>query len=178
MHASASSRRCKIRSGSNHSRGGCALSRGSGEPARPSPQRSAIMRAVSRSKTTPELRVAKVLRLLGCSYCMNQKTKPGSPDFVLRNEKIAIFVHGCFWHRHRCRAGRSTPDTNRKFWVQKFQDNIKRDRRKERALRALGYRVWVIWECQTATKRRHALAKRLSRMLNQVGVRVNSGAFA
>jgi DNA mismatch endonuclease, patch repair protein len=136
------------------------------------------MRAVRRSRTTPELRVAEVLRLLGCRYRMNQTTKPGSPDFVLRNEKIAIFVHGCFWHRHRCRAGRSTPTTNRKFWVQKFQENINRDGRKARALRALGYRVWVIWECQTATKRRQSLAKRLMRMLKNVGMGVNVDAVA
>jgi DNA mismatch endonuclease (patch repair protein) len=151
--------------------GGCVLSRVSSEPTRPLPQRSAIMRAVRRTRTTPELRVAKVLRLLGCRYRMNQKTKPGSPDFVLRNEKIAIFVHGCFWHRHQCRAGRSMPETNRKFWVQKFLNNIERDRRKARALRALGYRVWVIWECQTTFQRHEKLTQRIAGMVAKTSLR-------
>lgn len=101
---------------------------------------------------------------------MNHSDKPGSPDFVIKGTKVAIFVHGCFWHRHRCRSGRSTPRTNRAFWLRKFRDNIERDRRKARALRSLGYKVWVIWECETGDQRQPSLAKRLARRLSTTGI--------
>ena len=142
-------------------------------PVRPPKSRSEIMRAVPRARTVPEQRVSMMLRSIGCRYRMNDTRLPGSPDIVLKDTRVAIFVHGCFWHRHGCRAGRSTPRTNQNFWLEKFQNNRDRDRRKSRALRALGYRVWVIWECQTGRQAQAQLRRRLTRMLNQQGLHLN-----
>lgn len=135
-----------------------------------SKRRSEIMRAVPRTRTAPEQRVTAMLRTLGCRYRTNRKSLPGSPDIVLRDARVAIFVHGCFWHRHECRAGRSTPTSNQQFWLRKFRENHSRDRRQCKALREMGYRVFVIWECHTKPSARNALANRLSRILGQVGL--------
>ena len=132
-----------------------------------SKRRSEIMRAVPRTRTAPERRVTAMLRTLGCRYRTNRRTLPGSPDIVLRDASVAIFVHGCFWHRHGCRAGRSTPTSNQQFWLRKFRENRSRDRRQCKALREMGYRVFVIWECQTKTTNREKLITRLKRLLDQ-----------
>lgn len=142
-------------------------------PIRPPKWRSEIMRAVPRARTTPEQRVSTVLRSIGCRYRMNDTRLPGSPDIVLKDARVAIFVHGCFWHRHGCPAGRSTPRTNQRFWLDKFRTNCVRDRRKSRALRALGYHVWVVWECQAVKKNQARLLRRLRRMLSQEGLHLN-----
>ena len=139
-------------------------------PARPSKRRSEIMRAVPRTRTAPEQRVTTLLRSLGWRYRTNRKDLPGSPDIVLRDARVAIFVHGCFWHRHECRAGRSTPTSNQQFWLRTFRANCSRDRRQCKALRSMGYRVFVIWECQTKQSARNALKTRLARMLGRVGL--------
>jgi DNA mismatch endonuclease (patch repair protein) len=77
-------------------------------------------------------------------------------------KKIAIFVHGCFWHRHPGCAATTCPKTNVNYWRTKFADNLKRDRKKSRALRGLGYRVFVVWECQT--RRSESLEKALAKL--------------
>lgn len=120
------------------------------DPIRPDAARSAIMRAVRRSGTGAEVAVARILRARGFSLKKNVTQLPGSPDLVLRDRQVAIFVHGCFWHRHpRCRRA-TTPKRNRAFWIAKFTANVARDRRNQRQLRALGFDVLVIWECQIA----------------------------
>jgi DNA mismatch endonuclease (patch repair protein) len=138
--------------------------------ARPSKRRSEIMRAVPRTRTAPEQRVTALLRTLGYRYRTNRKNLPGSPDIVLRDASVAIFVHGCFWHRHECRAGRSTPTSNQQFWLRKFRENRSRDRRQCKALREMGYRVVVSWECQTKASARSSLTNRLTRLLGRVGL--------
>jgi DNA mismatch endonuclease, patch repair protein len=94
---------------------------------------------------------------------------PGSPDIVLANQKKAIVVHGCFWHRHDgCRAA-SSPRSRVEFWSEKFATNIARDRRTRRQLNALGYSVMVIWECQAKrSPEREKMLKRLIRFAKTV----------
>lgn len=112
------------------------------------PTRSRMMAAVRQRGTKPELAVRRCLRRMGYRYRSNVKSLPGSPDIVIPKESIAILVHGCFWHRHRCRFA-TTPKTNQSFWLEKFEQNRRRDRRVKRQLRKERWRVIVIWECWT-----------------------------
>jgi DNA mismatch endonuclease (patch repair protein) len=109
---------------------------------------SARMAGVRQKATQPELLVASLLRRLGQRYRLNNRDLDGSPDFANRRGRWALFVHGCFWHRHGCSAT-TTPTRNREFWEAKFARNLARDARCAEALRAAGYRVIVIWECET-----------------------------
>lgn len=106
------------------------------------------MASVRRSGTAPELAVAMLLDELAVSYTINDKTLPGSPDFYACSVPLAIFVHGCFWHRHTGCHAASTPKTNTEYWVEKFRDNVHRDKRVLMQLRLLGVRPLVIWQCQ------------------------------
>ena len=111
--------------------------------------RSAIMAGVGQKDTKPELAVRRTLHALGFRFRLQRKDLPGTPDIVLPKFKTAILVHGCFWHRHaNCRLT-TTPKTRAEFWAQKFDANVKRDTRNESALSAMGWRVVVIWECES-----------------------------
>src|SRR5258708_29024306 len=106
------------------------------------------MARVRQKGTEPELVVRAIVKRLGHQFSINGKGLPGSPDLFDRNRRLAVFVHGCFWHRHsRCRAC-TAPKSNAAFWQQKFEQNVARDGRKARQLRRLGYRVMTAWECQ------------------------------
>lgn len=110
--------------------------------------RSKIMRAVGRKDTGPELIVRRLLHALGYRFRLHKKELPGSPDIVLPRHRMAIFVHGCFWHRHkRCRKA-TTPKTRVEFWQRKFDRNMERDAANIICLQANGWRVLVIWECE------------------------------
>jgi DNA mismatch endonuclease (patch repair protein) len=113
---------------------------------------SARMSLVRQKGTKPELVVRSVLASLGLRFRLSNRDLPGSPDIANRRQRWAVFVHGCFWHRHGCKAT-TTPTRNREFWQAKFQRNIERDRRVAEALRAEGYIVVVIWECATKGSR-------------------------
>nr|WP_284392921.1 very short patch repair endonuclease [Devosia yakushimensis] len=113
--------------------------------------RSKNMRAVKGKDTQPELLVRRALRRLGYRFRLHRKDLPGRPDIVLPRLHLAIFVHGCFWHRHEGCPRTSTPKTRADFWQQKFEANVARDRRTELALRELGWRVLIIWECEIRT---------------------------
>lgn len=116
---------------------------------RPSEVRSAIMRAVPRKDSKPEMAARKALHHLGYRFRLHRADLPGTPDVVLPKHGVAIFIHGCFWHRHSgCRLV-SSPRTRAEFWQAKFDRNVQRDALAERALQALGWRVLVIWECET-----------------------------
>lgn len=107
------------------------------------------MRAVKRSDTKPEVLVRKLLHRLGLRFRLHRKDLPGSPDIILPKLNTAVFVHGCFWHRHPgCRYA-TTPKTRQDFWLPKFAANVERDSRKEAQLRELGWRVLTVWECET-----------------------------
>ncbi len=107
------------------------------------------MRAVRQSGTAPELAVRAALESLGYGFVANARGKPGSPDAWLIRQEVAIFVHGCFWHRHAgCRKA-TTPKTNRDYWLPKFQKNVERDARKIRELADMGYASITVWQCET-----------------------------
>jgi DNA mismatch endonuclease (patch repair protein) len=126
------------------------------------------MAGIRQKSTRPELLVGQVLRALGLRYRLTNRDLPGSPDFANRRARWALFVHGCFWHRHGCSAT-TTPTRNREFWEAKFARNLARDARALQELRAGGYRVIVVWECET--KRGQAeLVARLSREFAQLAV--------
>ena len=98
--------------------------------------------------TVPERQVRNRLERAGIRYKANTKGLPGTPDLVIPSVKRAVFVHGCFWHMHRCRYGRVVPKTNVEFWRAKRAANVRRDRRNLSALRRAGWRVMTLWECQ------------------------------
>lgn len=114
-----------------------------------SAERSRLMASVRQKNTEPELAVRQVLHRNGYRYRLHRKSLPGSPDLVLPSKKLAIFVHGCFWHRHRKCKRSTTPKSRQDFWAEKFRQNVARDRRNYAALRKLGWSVKIIWECQT-----------------------------
>ncbi len=125
-------------------------------------QRSETMRRVKSTNTTPELVVRRMVHGMGFRYGLHSKKLPGRPDLVLNRLRAVIFVHGCFWHRHSCGAA-ELPVTNREYWAGKQQRNSDRDRRSIRALRRAGWRVLIVWECQTRNAAR--LEHRLRRFL-------------
>ena len=98
--------------------------------------------------TKPEFIVRSLLHRWGFRFRVNKADMPGKPDIVLRKYGAVIFVHGCFWHRHRGCPRTTTPSTRRQFWEKKFRDNVERDQRNRRQLRRLGWRVITVWECQ------------------------------
>jgi DNA mismatch endonuclease (patch repair protein) len=106
------------------------------------------MGRVRQKGTRPELLVRALLRSLGHRFRLTNRDLDGSPDIANRSRRWAVFVHGCFWHRHGCKAT-TTPTRNREFWQLKFARNVERDRRAEEALREQGYTVVVVWECET-----------------------------
>lgn len=113
------------------------------------PVRSRIMKAVGQKNTRPEMIVRRILHALGYRFRLHRRDLPGSPDIVLPKHRTAIFVHGCFWHRHPGCKKTTTPKTRQEYWLTKFEANIERDRRKVKELEALGWKAAVIWECET-----------------------------
>ena len=108
--------------------------------------RSKIMSLVRQKSTGPELIIRKALHHRGFRYRLNVESLPGSPDLVFPKYRAVIFVHGCFWHRHGCKAT-TTPGTRQEFWQAKFKDNVSRDKRNIEELRNISWRVMVVWEC-------------------------------
>lgn len=104
------------------------------------------MRSVRQQGTAPESKLGRALHRLGFRYRKSPKTLPGRPDFAFPKFKAAVFVHGCYWHRHGCRRT-TTPKSNREFWLNKFEVNVARDARKAAELRDAGWRVATVWEC-------------------------------
>lgn len=112
------------------------------------PARSALMKRVKRARTRPEEAVAASLRALGIAYRRNVRTLPGTPDFANKRRRWAIFVMGCFWHRHTGCKRATLPKRNASYWLPKFAENRRRDAVKVRQLRAMGFRVVLVWECE------------------------------
>ncbi len=116
------------------------------------PARSAQMARVRGKDTKPELKVRRALHAAGLRFRLQARDLPGRPDIVFRSRRIAIFVHGCFWHRHpdpSCKLTR-TPKSRLDFWEPKFEANVARDARDQAALREQGWTAIVIWECDLA----------------------------
>jgi DNA mismatch endonuclease (patch repair protein) len=118
-------------------------------PAAVDPSHSARLAKQSQKGTAPERRVGSVLRELGLVMRKNVASLPGKPDFANQKRALAIFVHGCFWHRHPGCSRTTVPKSNTWWWLEKFRNNVARDRRKEEELRRLGLEVLVVWECET-----------------------------
>jgi DNA mismatch endonuclease (patch repair protein) len=127
-------------------------------------KRSAVMRRVKGRDTSPELAVRRALTRLDARYRLHRKDLPGKPDIVLAGRRLALFVHGCFWHGHDCARGARVPKQNRDYWVAKVERNRARDVQTREALAALGWRVETIWECDL--KDPAALEARLARLLD------------
>ena len=111
-------------------------------------QRSAVMRRVKGRDTKPEMIVRRALTRLGARYRLHRKDLPGSPDVVLPGRRLALFVHGCFWHGHDCARGARVPKQNRDYWTAKVARNRARDEAAVAALQAAAWRVETIWECE------------------------------
>lgn len=110
-------------------------------------KRSKMMAGVRSKDTRPELQVRKFLHSQGFRYRLHAKELPGSPDLVLPKYNVVIFVHGCFWHRHDSCTYATTPATNVDKWLEKFSQNINRDKKNVDTLKMLGWRVITVWEC-------------------------------
>ncbi len=112
-----------------------------------SEKRSSVMRRVNSTDTSPELKVRRLLRRMGVGYRLHRRDLPGKPDIVMAGRRLAIFVHGCFWHGHDCARGSRVPKANRDYWEAKVGRNRARDVEHRAALEAKGWRVLTLWEC-------------------------------
>ena len=115
-------------------------------------KRSENMRSIKSKDTVPEKKVRSVAHRLGLRFRLHRRDLPGSPDLLFPSRKIALFVHGCFWHRHEGCAEASTPKTNKGYWSAKFTRNVERDNENKRKLEEKGWKVLVIWECETKSQ--------------------------
>ena len=117
-----------------------------------SARRSENMRAIRSKNTSPERRVRSAAYRLGLRFRLHRSDLPGSPDLLFPGRRTALFVHGCFWHRHENCPAATTPKTNAEYWSRKFGRNVERDRESKRKLEVAGWKVLVIWECETKNK--------------------------
>lgn len=116
-------------------------------------QRSERMRSVRARDTKPELIVRQLIFGMGYRYRLHSRKLPGNPDIVFARRKKLIFVHGCFWHRHKnCNLAR-LPKSRFEFWIPKLEGNRIRDNRKQKELKAMGWRMLIVWECQLTNRR-------------------------
>ena len=131
-------------------------------------RRSWLMSRVPQKGSTPEIRVRKAAHALGLRFRLHRRDLPGTPDIVFPRHKVALFVHGCFWHRHIGCPKASTPKSRADFWNAKFARNVQRDAENEAELKRQGWRVEIIWECQT--KNAKELLLQLQRMFQLPGL--------
>lgn len=128
-------------------------------------KRSQLMAKVKQKNTAPEIIVRKFLFSKGFRYRINVKSLSGTPDIVLSKYKTVIFVHGCFWHGHTCRAGH-LPSSNVDYWVTKIEKNIERDNRKINELKKIGWNVVVIWQCEIKALKNREI--RFSKLISEI----------
>lgn len=128
--------------------------------------RSYVMSRVGSKDTKPELIVRSYLHGLGFRFRVHRRNLPGSPDIVLSKHRCAVFVNGCFWHRHKGCPRASMPATRVAFWQSKFERNIARDQENQRLLKEASWNVCLVWECEIAkVSYREA---RLQRLVNEI----------
>ena len=113
-------------------------------------QRSWNMSRIKGRDTGPERRVRSLLHRLGFRFSLKRRDLPGRPDIVLASYSTAMFVHGCFWHRHKNCRNSVLPKTRPEFWLTKLNGNVERDRRSAIALKDLGWKVLTVWECEVS----------------------------
>ena len=141
---------------------------GGGEPMpdkEPSAARRALMAKVRTTGTGPELSVRALLHRAGYRYALNRRDLPGTPDIVMPKHRLAIFVHGCFWHRHPGCPRAALPKVRREFWDAKLRGNVVRDTRAIADLESLGWTVITVWGCETS--KTAALVARLAENLDR-----------
>jgi DNA mismatch endonuclease, patch repair protein len=131
-------------------------------------QRSYNMSRIRNKNTKPEIIVRSIVHGMGFRYRLHNKNLPGKPDIVLTRHKKIIFVHGCFWHMHKCKYGKVKPATNATFWENKRSGNRERDKRNIKALKKLGWDVLVIWECELK-KSPEKTEKKIINFLRKIG---------
>jgi DNA mismatch endonuclease (patch repair protein) len=115
-------------------------------------QRSAVMARVRAKDTAPECALRRALHAKGLRYRLHAQALPGKPDIVFPGARVAVFVHGCFWHGHDCARGSRRPKTNAAYWAAKIARNRSRDAANSEALRDAGWRVEIVWTCEIARK--------------------------
>lgn len=126
-------------------------------------KRSRMMAGIKGKNTKPEMVVRRFVHGMGFRFRLHRKDLPGSPDIVFPRLRRVIFVHGCFWHRHLdCRFA-YTPKSNTQFWLDKLRSNVRRDDSAQKALKALGWEVLIVWECEVSNP--FALTKKLNSFL-------------
>lgn len=132
-------------------------------------ERSDRMSRIRGKDTQPELALRKVLHRLGLRYRLYGAGLPGKPDLVFPRYRTVVFVHGCFWHRHDGCNIATTPKSNTPFWLEKFEKNVARDARVATQLEALGWRVFIAWECElgSAIKTKET-GERLNFLIRQI----------
>lgn len=129
-------------------------------------KRSWLMSRIHGKNTKPEKAARSLLHQMGYRFRLHDSKLPGKPDIVLPKYKTALFVHGCFWHRHVGCKYAYTPKSRVEFWQQKFDQNVKRDQAKHKQLEDLGWRVQVLWECEL----RQAPTDTIERLVSQLGM--------
>ena len=125
-------------------------------------RRSEIMASIRSNDTFPEMQLRRLVHRLGYRFRLHEKRLPGKPDLVLPRWQAVILMHGCFWHGHTCKDGRR-PCSNSDYWNKKLDRNTRRDRKNGAALRRLGWKCMVVWECQLTNVER--LTARIRRFL-------------
>jgi DNA mismatch endonuclease (patch repair protein) len=126
--------------------------------------RRRTMQAVKSKNTTPELIVRRLLHASGYRYRLHNEDLPGRPDLVFPVRQKVIFIHGCFWHGHDCKRGARVPKTNRGYWVKKVSSNQSRDLNARKRLKAGGWKVLCVWECEL--RNTDNVLKRLTKFLD------------
>lgn len=116
-------------------------------------KRSQMMSGIKGKNSLPEMLVRKALFAMGYRFRLHRRDLPGTPDIAMPGRRIAIFVHGCFWHAHQGCKYAKTPSTRTEFWTAKLQGNIERDRRATDKLAEMGWRVLNVWECEVAPEK-------------------------
>lgn len=132
--------------------------------------RSRMMSGIKGKNSTPERLVRRLLFAAGYRFRLHRRDLPGTPDIAMLGRKIAIFVHGCFWHAHKGCKYAKVPATRPDFWIAKLRANVDRDQRAIEKLTTMGWRVLIVWECAT---RDHETAKLL---VNKLRDWINSDA--
>ena len=122
------------------------------------------MSRIRGKNTTPEILLRRRLHRAGYRFRLHTPDLPGKPDVVLRKYKTVIFIHGCFWHRHKNCPGATIPKTNVEFWLEKFRRTVERDRRKKKDLKKAGWQVITVWECQLKKDLENTIKRVLSKL--------------